>query len=138
MNSNRDYATENINLKKRLETLEKENQSLHNELHSLMCYGIGNAQKDLLADNELLRQENEKLKQQVKDLENNQETVLTTLEIAVQQNEKLKKVINIFNDKTNIGVDRSESDNKPYVYSDYGDSKITQQEYELLKEVLGE
>ena len=46
----------------RLETLEKENQNLHNELHSLMCYGIGNAQKDLLADNEMLQQENEKLK----------------------------------------------------------------------------
>ena len=40
-----------------------------------------------------LMQENEKLKQQVEDLENNQETVLTTLELAVNQNEKLKKAI---------------------------------------------
>ena len=44
-------------------------------------------------DTKSLLQQNEKLKQQVDDLENNQETVLTTFEISVQQNEKFKKAI---------------------------------------------
>ena len=89
-------------------------------------------------------EENEKLKQQVKDLENNQETVLTTLEISVQQNEKLRKVIKILKNKrvcldTFMNCKSLDEYNNAmeYTYKSISENyKLTQQEYELLKEVL--
>ena len=84
---------------------------------------------------EELEQENEKLKQQVEDLENNQETVLTTLELATNQIEKLKKAIEIL--KVHLHVKELDIDYVLDFNGLYGDH-LTKQEYELLKEVLGE
>ena len=67
-----------------LEALKKEKEELKNIL---------DADIKALIEGDRLAKENEKLKQQVEDLENNQKTVLTTLEIAVQKNEKLKMII---------------------------------------------
>lgn len=114
----------------RLETLEKECSALEKEIET---------KNAMLSMSFELKQENEKLKQQVKDLENNQETVLTTLEISVQQNKKLKKAIEILK-KFNFKLGQY-GNGEYYILIYYASITIeiilTQQEYELLKEVLG-
>ena len=85
-----------------------------------------------------LSKQNEKLKQQVKDLENNQETVLTTLEIATNQIEKLKKAIKIINDNPLCIVDVIRFNNY-FTYREMYDGvvELTKSDFDLLKELLG-
>ena len=60
MNSNRDYATENINLKKRLEVLEQENKELKETIEVRKQMNI-----NLINFGTKLKQENEKLKKAI-------------------------------------------------------------------------
>ena len=130
------YRDENKQLKERLEKLENENKELEEMLSVANYVGCGEAEK--VFD---LTQENEKLKQKVEDLENNQETVLTTLEISVQQNLILEKAIKILKEKA-VNVAKLlvsfKTDNKLDYYNEGLFSfRLTQEEYDLLKEVLG-
>lgn len=94
--------------------------------------------KEMLQDilernkNELEKYKNDKIVALLKDESN----LIQDHLILLDENEKLKKVIEILKDKTCIGVGIN-NDNKPFVYSDTGGYSITQQEYDLIKEVLG-
>ena len=92
---------------------------------------------------EKLEKENQELKEKCKMLEENEESVLATLEISVQENAKLKKVINILVDKkVNILVLKYfiEKGEGVKTYNSYYTTKekLTTEEYELLKERLGD
>lgn len=99
----------------RLEKLEKKNASLQSEID-----GLQNKNKKLLVNKNIAQGIATKLK---------------------QENDKLKKAIEILNDKFKFELGVSTVKEK-YYYSleflyNYQYFRITQEEYELLKEVLG-
>ena len=79
MNSNRDYATENINLKKRLEALEKENQDLWQQIET---YNHKFAEVERKKAD--LTQQNEKLKKAIQNF----------IEWVEKQLEQIEQIVN--------------------------------------------
>ena len=79
---------------------------------------------------EKLEKENQELKEKCKMLEENEEAVLTTLEISVQENTRLKKVIEIFRKMSSLNNNKTLETEECYL-------RLTEEEYELLKEVFG-
>ena len=140
MNSNRDYATENINLKKRLEALGKENVELQLQIEQLEDSAKIKAKQvdeyaTTLKEKYLdLKQENEKLKQENKENAEFYVKSRDALWDLKQENKKLKKAIQII--KNNINhLEIQIIDGFPSGNVFIG---MTQQEYNLLKDILGD
>ena len=79
---------------------------------------------------EKLEKENQELKEKCRMLEENEEAVLTTLEISVQENTRLKKVIEIFRKMCSLNNNKTLETEECFL-------RLTEEEYELLKEVFG-
>ena len=78
---------------------------------------------------ETLEKENQELKEKCKMLEENEEAVLTTLEISVKENTKLKKVIEILKKMCSLNNNKTLETEECFL-------RLTQEEYDLLKEAL--
>lgn len=78
---------------------------------------------------ETLEKENQELKEKCKMLEENEEAVLTTLEISVKENARLKKVIEILKKMCSLNNNKTLETEECFL-------RLTQEEYDLLKEVL--
>lgn len=142
----------------RLEKVEKDLKQTksnfkNSQTHSRNCY------KKLLDRYMGLEKENQELKEKVKILEENEEAVLTTLESAVQENEKLKerykhraetsndlckevrqyeKAFEILKEKK-VDIPKllaNDFNNYNALSVFFGFKQLTQEEYELLREVL--
>ena len=78
---------------------------------------------------ETLEKENQELKEKCKMLEENEEAVLTTLEISVKENARLKEVIEILKKMCSLNNNKTLETEECFL-------RLTQEEYELLKEAL--
>lgn len=90
---------------------------------------------------EQLEKENQELKEKFKMLEENEDVVLTTLEISVQENTKFKKALDILKGKLELPLeDDFDVINKDdiHLYRLRTKALVNEEEYELLKSVLGE
>lgn len=98
---------------------------------------------DLVNKNLELQKENQELKEEIQDLKDN-ETIVADYGIVLwNENEKSKKVIDILKNKANIrlhilkNTDGSKIYEIEFILGYYSTiHEITQQEYDLLKEVL--
>ena len=105
MNSNRNYVTENINLRQQIIDLKNANKDKYECIKSL--------EKEVMEYNDLRKR----------------------FKILYEENQKLKKAIEILKDKTNLKIKFNNSNKPFITYDLWGSSAITKQEYELLKEV---
>ena len=135
-NSNRDYATENMNLKQQIMDLKKEIVELKDQVAYLKEDGEEwqSAYEWSQAQNAILKLKNQELIEQLKLSNESQETVINTMNLVSQENEKLKKAIEILKDILNLNVTQDKHNN----YFLDGDiiTEITKEQYDLLKEVL--
>lgn len=111
MNSNRDYATENINLKKRLETLKNKNAALKIKVRAWEIQG------------EKYKQENEKLKKALDILKKYYKIIVKDADFPTYVTPQYT-----------LGIRFHSWNEKPEGLFAY----ITKEDFELLKEVLGE
>jgi predicted RNase H-like nuclease (RuvC/YqgF family) len=130
MNSNRDYATENINLKERLEVLEKENKPYLELLTNNAKYQN---------NNQILQQENQDLWQQIENYNHKFAEVERKKCDLIQENEKLKKALEIIKDNPMCVIDVLRFNNY-FTYREMYDGvvELSKGDFDLLKEVLGE
>ena len=140
--------------KEKAKQLEKENQELRNKLNinfedcaDELCEAL--TQRDKLYDENLeLQKENQELKEEIQDLKDN-ETIVADYGIVLwNENEKSKKVIDILkNKKVDLVILLSSNDFREYnanitiringvTYLKGNNYTLTQQEYDLLKEML--
>lgn len=134
MNSNRDYATENINLKKRLEVLEKEKQATI-KLMGLMALDNDIVESALILDK--YQQENEKLKEEKLYYQNKYLELNNSYQMC--EDLKRKKAIEIIKEHPMCIVDVLRFNNY-FTYREMYDGlvELTKRDFDLLKEVLGE
>lgn len=131
-NSNRDYATENINLKQQITNLKVANKDKAETIKSMKQELLEYSQ---LRDRfKVLYEENQKLKKDYNLLDTTMESDDRIICELLKENEKLKKAIAILKDILNLNVTQDKHNN----YFLDGDiiTEITKEQYELLKEVL--
>ena len=111
MKSNRNYVTENINLKQQVIALKVANKDKYETIKSM--------KQELLEYNQLRNR----------------------FKVLYEENEKLKKVIDVLKNRFFIKVKKHINSNDDSGYLDYADScfvdnNLTPYEYDLLKEVF--
>ena len=128
-------------VEKALNSLEETNFNYHNAL--AFCEASKEEKQELYKQIKQLEKENQELKEEIQDLKDN-ETIVADYGIVLwNENTKLKKVIDILKNKANIrlhiltNTDGSKIYEIEFILGYYSTiHEITQQEYELLKEVL--
>ena len=131
-NSNRDYATENINLKQQVIDLKVANKDKAETIKAMKQELLEYSQ---LRDRfKVLYEENQKLKKNYNLLDTTMESDDRIINSLLKENEKLKKAIAILKDILNLNVTQDKHNN----YFLDGDiiTEITKEQYDLLKEVL--
>ena len=134
-NSNRDYATENINLKQQVIDLKVANKDKAETIKAMKQELLEYSQ---LRDRfKVLYEENQKLKKDYNLLDTTMESDDRIICELLKENEKLKKAIEILAEKR-VNIDYLLNSSECPTYNFYADdfSDLTQQEYDFLKEVL--
>ena len=165
LKSKKELNQENERLKERLETLEKENQELKEYNKYLKSEGFPTEYKVLKDNYKFLKEDFDDLKKenleeinlrirtqmQCSKLEKEKHTLENEIEIlkcridqlsyrnVSQENEKLKNALEIIKDKLKLEFNLEEywKGVHYHLWSENG-CEITKQEYDLLKEVLGD
>ena len=134
-NSNRDYATENINLKQQVIDLKVANKDKDETIKAM--------KQELLEYNQLrdrfkvLYEENQKLKKDYNLLDTTMESDDRIICELLKENEKLKKVLEILKNLFEFEIKQSKNSNIWYInYCIVLNNEIPEEEAIILKEVL--